>query len=171
MKNIVWLNSLEKSAEKEFLACCASKEWAKSMVEKMPFENLKQLLRTAEEEWFILAAAAKIEAFASHPQIGDVSALRKKFATSNQQKHAKWSGEEQAQVSDLDEKILQELASYNKKYLQKFGFIFIVCATEQTAENILKSLKTRIHNSYKKELENASLEQNKIILNRIHKML
>ena len=66
---------------------------------------------------------------------------------------------------------MQELAEYNKKYFQKFGFIFIICATSQTAENMLKSLKARIDNSYVEELENASLEQNKITLIRIQKLL
>ena len=146
------------------------------MVKKIPFANFEQLLEVAKIEWFALAKEDKMEAFRAHPTIGDISALKKKFATTKEKQHSleqfsRWSGEEQAQVVDVKEKVLQELAEYNKKYFQKFGFIFIICATSQTAENMLKSLKARIDNSYVEELENASLEQNKITLIRIQKLL
>ena len=176
MKNINWLNSLGKKAEKEFLACCAAKKWASSMAEQIPFKDLKQLFRIAEEKWFTLANEDKMEAFQAHPQIGNISTLKKKFAITKEKQHSleqfsRWSGEEQAQVIDVKEEVLQELAECNKKYFQKFGFIFIICATSQTAENMLKSLKIRIKNSLEKELKNASLEQNKITIIRIQKLL
>ena len=102
--------------------------------------------------------------------------LKKKFAITKEKQHSleqfsRWSDEEQAQVIDVKEEVLQELAECNKKYFQKFGFIFIICATSQTAEKMLKSLKIRIKNSLEKELKNASLEQNKITLIRIQKLL
>ena len=50
-------------------------------------------------------------------------------------------------------------------------FYYFICATSQTAENMLKSLKIRIKNSLEKELKNASLEQNKITIIRIQKLL
>ena len=78
MKDINWLNSLEKEAEKKFLACCASKKWANSMVKKIPFANFEQLLEVAKIEWFALAKEDKMEAFRAHPTIGDISALKKK---------------------------------------------------------------------------------------------
>ena len=176
MKNINWLNSLGKKAEKEFLACCAAKKWASSMAEQIPFTDLKQLFRIAEEKWFILDDEDKMEAFQAHPTIGDISALKKKFAITKEKQHSleqfsRWSDEEQAQVVDVKEEVLQELAECNKKYFQKFGFIFIICATSQTAEKMLKSLKIRIKNSLEKELKNASLEQNKITIIRIQKLL
>ena len=78
-----------------------------------------------------------MEAFQAHPKLVDISALKKKFAITLQhslEQFSRWSDEEQAQVIDVKEKVLQELAECNKKYFQKFGFIFIICATSQTAE-------------------------------------
>ena len=103
MKNINWLNSLGKKAEKEFLACCAAKKWASSMAEQIPFKDLKQLFRIAEEKWFTLANEDKMEAFQAHPQIGNISTLKKKFAITKEKQHSleqfsRWSDEEQAQV-------------------------------------------------------------------------
>ena len=78
-------------------------------------------------------------------QIGNISALKKKFAITKEKQHSleqfsRWSDEEQAQVIDVKEKVLQELAECNKKYFQKFGFIFIICATSQTALMLISEL-------------------------------
>ena len=88
MKDINWLNSLGKKAEKEFLACCAAKKWASSMAEQIPFKDLKQLFKIAEEKWFTLANEDKMEAFQAHPTIGDISALKKKFAITKEKQHS-----------------------------------------------------------------------------------
>ena len=57
--------------------------------------------------------------------------------------------------------VLTELQQLNQEYLQKFGFIFIICASGKSAQEMLDILKIRLENSYQKELRNAAEEQYK----------
>ncbi|MFV0488176.1 MAG: 2-oxo-4-hydroxy-4-carboxy-5-ureidoimidazoline decarboxylase, partial [Vibrio fluvialis] len=50
----------------------------------------------------------------------------------------------------------------NQQYRAKFGFIFIVCATNKSADDMLGLLKARIHRTYQQELQQAAIEQQKI---------
>ena len=54
---------------------------------------------------------------------------------------------------------------------KKFGFIFIVCATDKTAEEMLTLLNERIPNDKESELKIAKNEQNKITHLRIKKLI
>ncbi|MDA8879727.1 hypothetical protein N9I26_01275 [Pseudomonadales bacterium] len=98
-----------------------------------------------------------------HPQIGDMDALRNKYAVS--------ANREQGQITDADEVTLTELAELNQQYLADHGFIFIVCATGKSALEMLGLLKSRIDNTREQEIENAAREQGEITLLRIEKLL
>ncbi len=106
-----------------------------------------------------------LEAFACHPQIGDMNSLRMKYAGNRE-----WSAGEQAGVNAADEAILQALANGNAEYKEKFGFIFIVCATGKSAAEMLGILESRLPLSYAEEIVNAAREQRKITHLRIDKM-
>ena len=56
-------------------------------------------------------------------------------------------------------------------YEEKYGFIFIVCATGRSAEEMLEILKKRLHNDRSDELKVAINEQNKITNIRLEKLL
>lgn len=58
----------------------------------------------------------------------------------------------------------------NQEYAAKFGFIFIICATGKTAEEMLENLRSRLDNSPEQELRAAAEEQNKITLLRLKKL-
>jgi 2-oxo-4-hydroxy-4-carboxy-5-ureidoimidazoline decarboxylase len=66
--------------------------------------------------------------------------------------------------------ILDRLASGNKKYSQRFGYVFLVCATGKSALEMLNLLESRINNSPEEELQIAQQEQQKILLLRLEKM-
>ena len=66
--------------------------------------------------------------------IGDLSSLRKKFATTHT-----WAEDEQSGAASATEDTLRALAEKNQAYLDKFGYIFIVAAAEQ-----LKITKLRL---------------------------
>ena len=66
---------------------------------------------------------------------------------------------------------IKALAEANKEYEKKFGYIFIVCATGKSAEEMLAMLQTRLQNSPEVEIEIAADEQNKITKLRIEKLL
>ncbi|MDV7104943.1 2-oxo-4-hydroxy-4-carboxy-5-ureidoimidazoline decarboxylase [Vibrio sp. TH_r3] len=109
----------------------------------------KAFCQLEEDDW--------LEAFAGHPMIGDISSLHKKYAQGKN-----LSENEQSQVSSAPEEVLQSLLELNHAYLDKFGFIFIICASDKSAQEMLISLQGRINNSRTDELLNASVEQRKI---------
>ncbi len=107
-----------------------------------------------------------LEAFAAHPRIGDVDALRAKFAAT-----AAWASGEQAGVAGASESTLRALAEGNRDYEAKFGHIFIVCATGKTADEMLGLLRERLANEPDAELAVAAAEQAKITAIRLRKLL
>ncbi len=161
------LNTLPKQQLREELTkCCGSASWVNKMLPFFPADDLVELLEDAEEQWFKCSEEDWKEAFAQHPKIGDVESLQKKFAAT-----AKWASGEQAGVDNASQQTLQALAGDNKKYEDKFGYIFIVCATGKPAEEMLEILKERLKNDPKDEIEIAADEQNKITKLRIEKLL
>ena len=89
-----------------------------------------------------------LEAFAAHPRIGDSDALRARFATT-----AAWASREQAGALGASEDVLEDLAMGNRQYEERFGFIFIVCATGKTAEEMLELLRQRLANDPEAEIK------------------
>ncbi len=66
---------------------------------------------------------------------------------------------------------MQSLAELNQQYLEKFGYIFIVCATGKSSEEMLALLRKRMHNDPEIELRTAAGEQAKITQLRLHKLV
>lgn len=166
-RNITSLNSLSPGeAEAEFLKCCGSRRWASRMVEARPFESVAILTETAERIWWSLEPQDWLEAFHSHPKIGEKKAAA---ATSDQSK--RWSEAEQAAVNDAASETLRQLAELNQQYEQKFGYIFIVCATGKTSEEMWAILRDRLGNHPAEELRNAAAEQAKITQLRLNKLI
>ena len=136
-----------EQAEAELLRCCGATRWVREMISRRPFSSLKSCCAVADEVWARMERGDILEAFSHHPRIGDVEGLRKKFAST-----AKWASGEQSGVNAADESTLKELADRNQAYEQKFGHIFIVCATGKTANEMLEILKGRFGNDPKSEL-------------------
>jgi 2-oxo-4-hydroxy-4-carboxy-5-ureidoimidazoline decarboxylase len=166
MANLAHLNTLTvEEAHAAFLRCCASRHWADAMTTRRPFSKDVEIYLAAEEIWANLDRADWLEAFAAHPRIGDLEALRKKFATT-----ADWCAAEQAGVLGTGADVLQALAEGNRQYEERFGYLFIVCATGKTAQQILKILQERLANSHADELAIAAREQAKITRLRLEKL-
>ncbi len=161
-----YLNRLaEADARGAFEKCCAAETWIDGMVAGMPFQSDADVEAKAAGIWNGLDREARLAAFAAHPRIGDIDSLRAKFAnTSN------WAMGEQAGAATASEATLERLAELNDAYLEKFGYIFIVCATGKTAEQMLAILESRLSNDADNELEIASAEQLKITLLRLRKL-
>ncbi len=58
--------------------------------------------------------------------------------------------------------MLTALAEANQAYADRFGFIFIVCASGKTANEMLELLRERLPNERDTELRVAAGEQSKI---------
>jgi len=155
----------EETAREVFRRCCGSVRWSELMARTRPFESEAALYQAAERIWWGLARADWLEAFAAHPKIGDREALRAKFAAT-----AAWAAREQAGVEGAPDDLLRELAEENCRYQARFGYIFIVCATGKTAEEMLALLKERSTNDADEEIEIAAAEQAKITRIRLEKI-
>ena len=134
------------------------------MVAMPPVEDLIDLFEDAEEKWYECNPDDWKEAFTHHPRIGDISALRQKFSNDH------FAGAEQSSVTTASDDTLKILAERNREYEEKFGYIFIVCATGKSADEMLEILNSRINNSPEEEIKNAMDEQSKITKLRLEKL-
>ncbi len=160
-------NSLPSGeAQSELMKCCGSKEWARRTIAARPFASFDELSAKAEQVWWSLASQDWWEAFHSHPKIGEKQAAA---PTSDQAKH--WSEAEQAAVSTAAQETLAELANLNRQYEEKFGYIFIVCATGKSSDEMLAILRARLENPAGQELRNAAAEQARITQLRLKKLI
>lgn len=166
-RDLAWLNSLaaEEAAE-QLLQCCGSRRWTREMANGRPYETVEALLTAAKDLWRSLDSNDWLEAFRSHPKIGERKASDKVSAQSQQ-----WSGQEQSGVINAAHEVVSSLAALNDVYEQKFGFIFIICATGKTSVEMLSALRERLHHDPKAELPIAAAEQSKITELRLKKLL
>src|SRR6266571_1212896 len=153
-------------AQAEFLKCCGSKRWARALIEARPFDNKDELLNEADRVWWSLDSADWLEAFRAHPKIGE-----KKAATIQSEEAQVWSEQEQSETQNAAAGTMAALAEGNREYEQRFGFIFIVCATGKSSEEMLAILNGRLGNDRDTEIRTAAEEQRKITRLRLEKLL
>jgi 2-oxo-4-hydroxy-4-carboxy-5-ureidoimidazoline decarboxylase len=161
------LNRLpELDAADALRRCCGADVWVQAMCAGRPFRDRAHLLQAAEGAAEGLSREDWLEAFGSHPRIGDRDALRRRFAST-----AAWASEEQRGAGSASDSVLEGLARSNEEYLRRFGYIFIVCATGKSAEEMLALLQARLGNDATRELAIAALEQRKITRLRLEKLV
>lgn len=161
------LNALSPTARAEALAtCCGATAWVAALSQQFPFATAEVLFAEAERIWQNLTEADWREAFTHHPKIGDVNALKEKFAST-----ATWAAGEQGAVRQASQDTLEALAAGNDAYERKFGYIFIVCATGKSAQEMLALLQVRLPNEPSREIHVAMGEQAKITHLRLEKLL
>jgi OHCU decarboxylase len=156
----------KETATARFLDCCGSQNWARMMTEARPFADVAALIKQAEQIWLNLKAQDWLEAFAAHPKIG-----ARKAAPKQQVQSAEWSRGEQSATHAAADSVLEALAEANRLYEEKFGFIFIVCASGKSAEEMLDLCRRRVHNDADSEIRIAADEQRKITEIRLKKLL
>lgn len=161
------LNQMSDAGAAEALrTCCAATRWVQGMVASRPFESAEDLHEKADRLWPGMTTDDWLEAFEAHPKIGDVASLKAKFANT----HDLASGE-QSSTSLASDEVLQKLKFGNDAYLRKFGFIFIICATGKSADEMLLRLEERLENTRSDEIVNAGREQAKITHLRLDKLV
>ncbi len=149
-------------AMEEILPCCGSKAWAKGMAARRPIADQAALLATCDQVWKSLPECDWLEAFCSHPRIGE-SPFRGSAPA--------WSGEEQKGVAIAKEDVQTALAEGNRAYEERFHRIFIICATGKSAPEILDILRMRLQNDDATELQEAAEQQRQIAHLRLKKWL
>src|SRR5262249_14970907 len=143
------LNAMSaEDAEGVLLAFCGSRRWAGKMAAERPFGGEAELFESADRVFRDLSPEDWLEAFRAHPRIGE---------RAHGQAAREPSGAPRAPADALS-----ALALANRDYEERFGHIYIVCATRKSAEEMLDLCRRRLHNDAGKELFVAAEEQRKI---------
>jgi OHCU decarboxylase len=129
------------------------------MTAARPYRDATSLAHTADAMWRDLSADDWREAFAAHPAIGTKIDL------------SPFSRQEQSGTRGADADTLAELADLNRRYAERFGHVFLVCATGKTAAEMLEIGRKRLGNEPETELAIAAEEQRKITRLRLEKIL
>jgi 2-oxo-4-hydroxy-4-carboxy-5-ureidoimidazoline decarboxylase len=159
------LNTMDRQQLHDLLLqCCGSETWVRMMLTHFPEDDLVDLLENAEEAWFDCSEDDWKQAFTHHPRIGDMETLKKKYAGTAA------AGEQQG-VHSASVETIDAFAKANQAYENKFGYIFIVCATGKSAQEMLDMLRERLKNDPQDEIRVAADEQNKITKLRLEKLL
>jgi len=138
------------AAEHDLLACCASRRWADEILARRPYHDLAQLRSVSEQVLRALAWTDVELALAAHPRIGERS--------SQNTKEAAWSRDEQAGADQND-----DLVAGNVAYEERFGHVFLICATGLSGEEMLTALRTRLGNDPDAERDVVREELRKIV--------
>ncbi|GAA0931574.1 2-oxo-4-hydroxy-4-carboxy-5-ureidoimidazoline decarboxylase [Nonomuraea longicatena] len=120
----------EKDAESALLACCGSRAFARAVARLRPYRDLDSLTACAEAAVRALRWPDVLEALGAHPRIGERPTQR-------------WSRQEQAGVETADR---AALADGNRAYEERFGHVYLVCATGLTGRELLERLTGRLGN-------------------------
>jgi 2-oxo-4-hydroxy-4-carboxy-5-ureidoimidazoline decarboxylase len=161
-----WNSLSAEQATGAILPCCGSWAWARGMAARRPLRNEAALLAASDEIWHNLALPDWMEAFQSHPRIGETHSPQPVLSQA-----ASWSEHEQKKITEGDAAVKLALEQGNHEYERRFGRIFIVCATGRSATEILEMLRRRLQNDAETELREAAEQQRYITHVRLRKWL
>ncbi|MDY6996728.1 MAG: 2-oxo-4-hydroxy-4-carboxy-5-ureidoimidazoline decarboxylase [Actinomycetota bacterium] len=137
---------------------CSSTIWARRVLAGGPFRDAEALFDRADRVLAELPDAELDAALDGHPRIG---------ARADNPSSAR----EQARVADADEAVKAELAEKNRLYEDEFGYVYLVCASGRTAEELLAILTDRLDNDPETERRVMRSELAKINRLRLERLL
>lgn len=159
-------NQLSDEAARALLVdCCGASRWVQGMLAGRPFAGLAELLARADQEWRATGPGDWEEAFSHHPRIGET---RTEAPVGDAAR--RWSAVEQGGMAAADAGARRALAQANRDYEERFGRIYIVCASGRGPEELLQDLRGRMANSPGQELAIAAGEQGAITLLRLRRL-
>jgi len=175
MASVDEFNQLTEEAARQALrACCPAGRWIDAVATGRPYLSLESLLGASDAAVAALAQADLGEALAGHPRIGDRPVTggpaAGHAAGSGDGVAAAWSRQEQAGVSGADAELRQALADGNVEYEQRFGHIYLACATGRSAAELLAFLRERLGNDRETEWCTVASELAKINQIRLRKL-
>ncbi|MEV1241242.1 2-oxo-4-hydroxy-4-carboxy-5-ureidoimidazoline decarboxylase [Nonomuraea sp. NPDC049750] len=141
--------------EAELLACCASRAFARSVATRRPYSDPDRLAAAADAAVRDLAWPDVLEALSAHPRIGERA-------------ESAWSRQEQSGVEDDTR---AELAEGNRAYEDRFGHVYLICATGLTGAEMLARLRERLLHDEETERATVRDELAKITRLRLVKLL
>jgi 2-oxo-4-hydroxy-4-carboxy-5-ureidoimidazoline decarboxylase len=144
-------NALEEAAAFAALhEACASTAWANRLLAARPYASAEDLYTAGDAAMAELTAEDLAEAMAGHPPIG-----RPKPGDPT-------SAREQSGMAGASEELKAEMLELNLAYQEKFGHVFLICATGRTGEQMRDAVKERIGNTPEQEREIVRTELGKI---------
>jgi 2-oxo-4-hydroxy-4-carboxy-5-ureidoimidazoline decarboxylase len=145
-------------AENDVARCCASPPFAAAIAAGRPYDDFDALDAAIDAAFAGLGWADVAEAVRDHPRIGDQAA-------------SGWSSAEQAGVASAGPEVTEQLADGNALYQDRFGHVFLICATGLTGEQMLAALRYRLGNDRAEEQRIVTDELRKITRLRMRKLL
>ncbi|WUH97092.1 2-oxo-4-hydroxy-4-carboxy-5-ureidoimidazoline decarboxylase [Spirillospora sp. NBC_00431] len=137
-------------------ACCASRRWTAALAGRR-FHDLDELRAAGAEELERLEWPEVEEALTAHPRIGD--------------RVAGWSQTEQSGMDGAPPDVRAALIEGNRTYEDRFGHVFLICATGRTAADMLGDLRERLRNDVGTERVVVRRELAKIVDLRLVKLV
>ena len=143
-------------------ACCDVPEWVDGILAKRPYGDVAALTAVADQSLRELDDDEVDRALQAHPRIGD--------RAQGVSTEASWSRKEQSGVGD-DPGARRELAEGNRQYEERFGRVFLICATGLSAQDMLTNLRERLMHDDVTEAKVVHEELRKIALLRLAKVV
>ncbi|MFF4396512.1 2-oxo-4-hydroxy-4-carboxy-5-ureidoimidazoline decarboxylase [Streptomyces sp. NPDC001480] len=144
-------NALEEHAAFAALHdACASTVWAGRLLAARPYATADDLYAASDAAMAELATEDLDEAMAGHPPIG-----RPKPGDPA-------SAREQRGMAGASAELRAEMLELNLAYQEKFGHVFLICATGRTGEQMRDALQARIGNPPEQEREIVRTELGRI---------
>ena len=155
----VHLNALpEPQARAALGKCCGAARWIDRMVAARPFADDAAVHTAAAWTWWELSREEWLQAFAAHPRIGD-------------RPREEWADREQAGMRTAAQATRRALEVGNRAYEERFGHVFLICASGRSAAEMLNELRRRLENDPAEELRVAAGEQAKITRLRLERLV
>ena len=148
-----------QAAERDVLACCASGSFAKLITDGRPYRDPAELLAAVDAAFSALSWDDIVESMNAHPRIGDRTP------------GGGWSAAEQSGAVSADDQVRRALAMGNVTYEQRFGHVFLICASGLSGQEMLTALEARLGNDPDAERAVVRQELLKITQLRMTKLL
>ena len=116
--------------------CCASTAWQALLVARRPYGDLDSLFRASDAALVTLTWDDVLEALAAHPRIGQ--------RATGDDVESRWSRAEQSAAASTDTDVTTRLRDGNTAYEERFGWVFLICATGKAPAEVLAALTARL---------------------------
>jgi len=143
-------------------SCCDVPAWVAAVRDGRPYAEAADALDVADKAARSFTPADVYRALAAHPRIGE--------RAGGSGTDAVWSRQEQSGVA-ADAETVAALAVANRAYEERFGRVFLICATGLSAAEILGRLRERLDDDEATEAAVVADELRRIALVRLAKVL
>ncbi len=138
-EGVAWLDGLpSEEAERALSQCCASRRWTRRVAGARPYRTWAALLDESTTALREMDWSDVLEALSAHPMIGQ--------RADGVSREAEWSRAEQSGMDNAARDVAERLVELNVAYQEKFGHVFLICASGLPAAVMLRALEHRLRN-------------------------